>query len=272
MDEIDKAIADTASAFPFRGYIEAAPRAHREVAATVLRWLPRGSRILDFGAGPCDRTAVLQRLGYQCAAYDDLADPWHLVEGNREKILQFAREIGIEYHVAPDPLPSGPFDMVMVHDVLEHLHESPRSVLTQLFERTADGGYLFVTVPNAVNARKRAAVLGGRTNLPSFPSYYWSEEPWRGHVREYVRDDLRDLAGFLQVEIVELRGTHHLSHRLPTAVRIPYLLATKPFDGLRDTWLLVARKPSGWQPSTRPDPDLARRLQRQASPYWSRDS
>jgi SAM-dependent methyltransferase len=269
MDDVGRALEAVAKEFPFPGYIEAAPRSHRETAETVVRHLSPGSRILDFAAGPLDKTAVLRRLGYDCAAYDDLSDVWHLADDNRQTILEYARRIGIEYTLAPEPLPEGPFDMVMAHDILEHLHESPRRILTELLQRTREHGLLFVTVPNAVNLRKRAAVLRGGTNHPKFPSYFWYENEWRGHIREYVRDDLEQLADLMDLDIVELRGTHHLAHRLPSPIRMPYLAATRIFDGLRDTWLLLARKRSGWTAPTSPTAEVADQLLRAESPYWT---
>jgi SAM-dependent methyltransferase len=255
--------------FPFPGYVEAAPRSHRETAEVVLRHVPEGGRILDFAAGPLDKTAVLAKLGYRCSAYDDLSDTWHLAGNNRQTILDYAAKCGIEYALAPAPLPDGPFDMVMAHDILEHLHESPRDVLNELLSRVADRGWLFVTVPNAVNLRKRMAVLRGDTNLPSFSSYFWYDGTWRGHIREYVRGDLEQLAELMKLDIVELRGTHHLAHRLPRIARAPYAALTHPFDGLRDTWLLLARKRPGWEPVTAPPPDVAEELLRAESPYWT---
>ena len=269
MEEVTHAIAAVTRDFPFPGYIEAAPRSHRETALTVLRHVPRGGRILDFAGGPLDKTAILQSLGYSCAAYDDLSDVWHLADDNRRTILAYAERVGIEYTLAPGPLPDGPFDMVMAHDILEHLHESPRAILGSLLERVVDGGWLFITVPNAVNLRKRIAVVRGATNLPSYSSYFWYENEWRGHVREYVRDDLRQLAELMQLDVVELRGTHHLAHRLTAPVRLPYLGVTRLFDGLRDTWLLVARKRPGWVAPAGPPPDVAAELLRAESPYWT---
>jgi SAM-dependent methyltransferase len=266
--EIEQAIRDVTAEFPFPGYIEASPRSHYETAATAARYLDPGARILDFAAGPLDKTAVLQRLGFRCSAYDDLSDAWHDVADNREAILRYARSIGIDYVLPPAAIPEGPFDMVMAHDVLEHLHESPRAVLGALLDRTADDGLLFVTVPNAANLRKRMALVRGRTNLPSYPSYFWYEGTWRGHIREYVRDDLEQLADLMQIDVLELRGTHHLAYRLPGPVRVPYLALTKAMPSLRDTWLLVGRKRAGWCAPDGPSPAVAEELLRAQSPYW----
>lgn len=249
---VESAIKKVREAFPFEGYMDTAEDAYVNTANTVLRYLEPGDRVLDFGAGPADKTAVLQALGFRCSAFDDLQDDWHDIEGNRERVLDFARGFGIDYRLRTDdafPFEEGSFDMVMMHDVIEHLHDSPRSLVLGLLDLVRPEGYLFITVPNAVNIRKRLAVLRGKTNLPAFSQYYWYPDPWRGHVREYTGDDLAQLSEFLDLDVAELRGCHHmLDKRLSRLLKPVYLGATRAFPGWRDTWLLVAKKRPGWSP------------------------
>jgi len=253
MISVEKAIERTIERFPFEGYMSTAtePRsAHMNIANVVLGHLEAGATIFDFGCGPCDKTAILQLLGYRCSGFDPLEDNWHTLPGNRENILRFADECGIDFRLADGgdlPFERESFDMVMMNDVLEHLHDSPRDLLNDLLELCKPEGLLLVTVPNAVNVRKRLDVLFGRTNLPRFDGYYWYPGCWKGHVREYVRDDLVKLAGFLDLEILELRGCDHMLEKLPKAAIPIYLLATKFLDGLKDSWMLLARKRPNWK-------------------------
>jgi hypothetical protein len=143
--------------------------------------------------------------------------------------------------------------MVMLHDVLEHLHDSPRELLTGLLERVREGGYLYVTVPNHVNLRKRLAVLRGRTSHPQYELYYWYPGKWRGHVREYTGGDCAALAHALGLEVVEIRGVHHMLEKVPPRLLRLYLAASRVVPSTRDTWSLVARKPHGWKPKTNLD-------------------
>jgi len=246
----EKAIQTVQKEFPFKGYIQST-EAHLGIAKTILRWLRPGAKILDFGAGPADKTAVLSLLGFKCTACDNLQDDWHKIEGNREKIFAFSQKFGIRYEMIKDrelPFKKGEFDMVMLHDVLEHLHNSPRDLLNDLLEFVKPEGYLFITVPNAVNLRKRIAVIFGRTNLPNFESYYWYPGFWRGHIREYVKDDLAKLAKFLNLDILELRSCHHMLGTKPAFTRFVFVVLTFFFRGWRDSWLLVARKKPNWKP------------------------
>src|SRR5512143_3443206 len=86
--------------FPFPGYTEPLESSYVTVADAVCRRLPEGSRILDFASGPCDKTAVLARLGYQCWACDDLQDNWHLLPGVADRIVEFSRAEGIHFRRA----------------------------------------------------------------------------------------------------------------------------------------------------------------------------
>ena len=258
----EQALTKVVEQFPFDGYMlsnRERKRMYLDIAGTVLSYLKPGDTILDFGCGPCDKTAVLQFLGFRCSGYDDLQDNWHKLPENREKILGFARECGVDFALGGDdglPFEKESFDMVMLHHVLEHLHHSPRDLMNDLLELCKPEGLLFVTVPNAVNIRKRIHVLFGRTNLPRFEIYYWYPGAWRGHIREYTRDDLAELTEYLDLEVLELRGCDHLLQALPKGVEPLYLLITGILDGLKDSWLLVARKRPGWHPrKTPPSPE-----------------
>jgi|SRR5678809_538770 len=249
-----EAIDLTVSKFPFKEYMTSRSRprkAYSNIAKTVVRYLKPGNKILDFGSGPCDNTAILQLLGFECTAYDDLQDDWHLIPGNQEKIISFARESGVHFKLAIDhtlPFEKNFFDMVMLNSVIEHLHDSPRELINSLLEFVKPGGLLFITVPNAVNIRKRIDVLSGRTNMTNYEEYYWYPDPWRGHIREYVKDDLSKLAKYLNLDILELRGCDHmLENRLSNLAQPLFLFVTSIFRGWKDSWLLVARKRENWR-------------------------
>jgi 2-polyprenyl-3-methyl-5-hydroxy-6-metoxy-1,4-benzoquinol methylase len=255
--ELQEAWSQVLDRFPFPDYIKA-DRNHIEVGRQVARFLPPGSRVLDLGAGPADKTGVVAALGYKCTAMDDLADSWHNKGGTRAKILGYAEAMGIDYvpfNGEDIPPTTGEFDMVMSHDVLEHLHDPPRYLLNELMGRVRTGGYLYVTVPNAVNIRKRIAVLFGKTNHPRYELYYWSPVPYRGHLREYTRDDCVKLAEALGLELIEVKGWHQGLRRVPRGLRRLYILFSALAPNTRDSWQLIARKPAGWQPKVELAPE-----------------
>lgn len=245
-DAVASALAELRARFPINDYIPEDAAPHRTVGRIVSTYLKPGGKVYDFGAGACDKTAVAQLLGMQCTAYDDLMDNWYRRDRYADRIIEFAQSLGIEFAREFHPPSEGSLDMVMLNDVLEHLHDSPRNILNALVRSLREHALLFVSVPNLANLRKRLALLRGRTNLPRFDLYYWYEGPWRGPVREYVMDDLIRLTTNLGLEIVELTTADHMLGNLPPSVRRVYRSVIRLAPKLRDTWVLVASKPSGW--------------------------
>ena len=262
----EEAIRSVQKIFPFHGYMDENHEMYLTIARTVLRYIQPGARILDFGSGPGDITAVIQLLGMNCTAYDDLQDHWHNIGSHRERIMSFMSELGIDFHLAIDdqlPFPKESFDMLMMHNVIEHLHDSPRDLINDLVELVRPGGFVFITVPNSVNIRKRIFVLCGRTNYQNFEYYYWYPGHWRGHVREYSRNDLIKLTKYLGLDCLELRGVHFMveRRRLPAIVKPIYYALSAGFKGWRDSWLLVVKKRAEWTPNkSLPDHELHRIL------------
>lgn len=227
---------------PMQDYPQKGIESFRNVALVVLRHVPLGAPIIDFGAGRCLKAAVCAELGYSVTAVDDFGDAWHREDRSRaERVAVFAKLSGVRL---VDAVPEGAqYAMIMLHDVLEHLPNSPRHLLEPLLAHLAPRGSLFVTVPNAANLRKRVALVMGKTNLPPYAGFYWHEgEVWRGHIREYVRDDLVQLARFLELRVIELRSCHHMTYKVPPLVRPVYRAVASIFPGWRDTWLLVGQR------------------------------
>lgn len=179
-----------------------------------------------------------------------LQDDWHKQGDKIEQIHSFAESMGIAFSQEFQPPSEGTFDMVMMNDVLEHIHDSPRELLNELVAGLKPNGLLFVTVPNLANMRKRLAIMRGRTNLPNYDLYYWYRGPWRGPQREYVRGDLQAMCRNLDLEVIELRAVHHMLQNLPANARFFYKAVTALLPDWCDTWLIVARKPEGWQRKT----------------------
>lgn len=239
--------------FPFENYIKEnlAGDPYKTVYSTVTKYLPENSNVLDFGSGPCDKTAIVALLGHNCIAYDDLQDEWHKDSDNSKKILEFSKKIGIEYINTMDSELSSQdmaFDMIMLNDIIEHLHESPKGILLPLLDLLKDDGIIFITVPNAGNIKKRLNLLTGGTNMPSFERFYWYPGIWRGHVREYVYSDLIEMTNFLDLEVELIEGCDHMLENVPPWLIPFYKVVTRFFPKWKDSWTLVARKKSNWSP------------------------
>jgi 2-polyprenyl-3-methyl-5-hydroxy-6-metoxy-1,4-benzoquinol methylase len=260
--ELDSALKDAwrevNETFPFRGYVNPARRSgYEDMVKLVAKWAKPGATVLDFGAGPCDKTAMFSLSGFDVTAFDTLEDTWHVIDNNRNKILEFANRVGIDYLLPSkeDELPFAgeQYDVVMSHDVFEHFHSSPRLIANKLVEAIKPGGILAITVPNAANLRKRLHLLLGKTNYNRFEFFYWYPGFWNGHVREYVRRDLILLNDYLGLDLLDLTTYSLQLDVLPKFAVTPYRLFSAIFPDVRDSWMLLARKPENWEPKLRPN-------------------
>jgi SAM-dependent methyltransferase len=172
----------------------------REVAIVrAVRSLRRGhppARILDVGCGDGVHFGALAGFGTvegieADAATLDPAGPW------RDRI-----------HVTPfaAPLPvAGPFDLILLLDVIEHL-DDPVAALTLARSLLAPGGAVLVTVPAS-------------------PALWTSHDDLNHHRRRYTRPALRVdfTAAGLRVD-----SMRYLFHAL-----VPAKLAVRAFERLR---------------------------------------
>lgn len=246
--------------FPFPGYIQNGRKSgYMDMVKKIAKWSGSEATVLDFGAGPCDKTAMFSLTGMNVTAFDTLEDAWHKLDGNDQKILDFAESVGINYSLPTetDPLPflTSQFDVLMSHDVLEHFHSSPRVLMNKILQCLKPNGILAITVPNAANLRKRLHLLTGKTNYNKFDYFYWYPGMWNGHVREYVRQDLILLNQYLGLELLELSTYHLQLDVLPAWARPLFTSLTHLAPGFRDSWMLISRKPEGWNPKFKPEPE-----------------
>ena len=248
-----KLMNELKESFPFENYIKefSAGDPYKTVFSIVTQYLPNKSKVFDFGSGPCDKTAIVALLGHDCIACDDMQDQWHTESNNSDKILDFSKKIGIKYVTSLESeviSQDASFDMIMLNDVIEHLHESPKNILLPLLGLLKEDGVVFITVPNAGNIKKRLSLLIGGTNMPRFESYYWYPGIWRGHIREYVYSDLIEMSHFLDLKIELIQGCDHMLENVPTWLIPVYKLVTRFFPKWKDSWVLVARKNLDWSP------------------------
>ena len=258
--ELEDAWTEVVTKFPFKGYIQSARKSgYFEMVRKVVKWSGRDAKVLDFGAGPCDKTALFALIGMEVEAYDTLQDAWHQLDDNKEKLLTFANSMGINYYLPNDEneytFSNKQYDVLMLHDVIEHFHSSPRSTLNKLLMYVRPGRILAITVPNAANLRKRMHLLVGKTNYSRFDYYYWYPGIWRGHVREYVKNDLILLTKFLGLDLLELSTYHLQLDVLPAIARRLFIIFSKVFPGTRDSWILICRKPVDWKQRLEPNSD-----------------
>jgi len=240
--------------YPIAKYLDGKDSEILFISRLIRRFLPNGGRILDLGCGGMDKAAMMALLGYEMHAVDDFGDPWHLQGNNLEKLRQFAKEMNIkltEQGLDSYKLnyPEYFFDGIMISNVIEHLHESPRDLLNNAGVCLREGGYLFVTMPNSANLRKRLSVLAGKSNYPSAQMFYEWIGKWRGHVREYTLAETEYILGRNGFRVL-FSSTYHsmlekrIKHKFAIFI---YKTICRIFPTFRESLATVASKPVGWQ-------------------------
>lgn len=178
-----------------------------------------GSVLVDLGAGMSLFGPIASQLGLKVALVDDFGGGGGVEIADRDVSLRplsvFRQKFDIdifEQDLLTDPLPfsDGSVDAVTCFHSLEHWHHSPKHLFREIRRVLRSGGYLFIATPNAVNLRKRGSVLFGRTNHCALTEWYKSDLEFRGHVREPVVDDLKNLVIWNQFRVVAVHGRNFI--------------------------------------------------------------
>ena len=105
----------------------------------------------------------------------------------------------------PDGEGDGSYDLIVMAEVIEHLHRSPVTVLGWLASWLRPGGWILVQTPNAVALHKRLRMLAGRN--PIEPIRLDSKNP--GHFHEYTLGELRDAAAGARLTVGGWRAENY---------------------------------------------------------------
>lgn len=189
------------------GYLRASEVRYVEALATFLgsgRTLD-GLAALDVGGFMGAFPLALLRVGvavtlterydYYGGAFDDLR-AYLVGEGVAVLDLDMTMQVDLPGDTR--------FGLVSCMALLEHLANSPRTLMENMCAALEPDGQLLVEVPNLAYWPKRLALLGGATIHPPLADVYQSEEPFTGHHREYTEADLRGLLALSGLELREL--------------------------------------------------------------------
>jgi 2-polyprenyl-3-methyl-5-hydroxy-6-metoxy-1,4-benzoquinol methylase len=183
-------------------------------AETCLRLAPKRCRVLDIGCGEGLLMEQLATGGIQCQGIDPSVEA-----------TQFAQKAGLNVvrGYFPHPDIHGPFDVVNMSHVLEHIADP--KVLLRDVACIAPGGHLVLTQTNYRGVIPR-----------TFDKWYgWCPE---GHFWHFTPKALRSLlqeAGFTVESVTQLSMTHQ-------SRRHKYILSLlDKIPGASDQFVLVAR-------------------------------
>lgn len=213
-----------------RAYISFHRRRYHALLELVDEVLPTGrSSILD--VGPFAQTELMRR-SFANARVDTvgLADrrfPGRPGEQHHELDLNSVSDPASRPEIEPH-------DVVVLAEVLEHLHTAPALVLRWLAGCLNPGGHLIVQTPNACAIQKRAAMLFGRNPFQMIET----EDAGAldlGHIREFTVDELLELGRGTGLELRAWRTANYFdggnaAHSL--FIRAQRLLPPRFRDGI----------------------------------------
>lgn len=175
---------------------------------------PSATRVLDVGCSTGLMAESLRDRGHQVTGIE--TDPYlasfarprtdHLVEGDVEVMATGGHD------------PGGPFDCIVLADVLEHLRD-PWSVTRWAAGLLAPGGCLVISVPNIRHAETFWA-LAVRRRWPYKDVGIFD----RTHLRFFARHNLPGLLDGTDLVIAELHRSYLLTHDQSRINRLAHLL------------------------------------------------
>ncbi|MDP2997928.1 MAG: methyltransferase domain-containing protein [Bryobacterales bacterium] len=134
----------------------------------------------------------------------------------------------------------GPYQLVILAEVIEHLQTSPQAVFKFLRGALRPGGELIVQTPNAASLAKRWNLLVGRNPFMPIPNAPGSSQHWR----EYTAGELIAAAGEAGLEPIGLSIDNCYRHQ---GMRARFYLRAGRLAprALRDCITLTVARPSG---------------------------
>ena len=208
--------------------------------------------ILDVGCG----------LGMYVRAFRRYSPDVYGIDIDPQKIAEASRDLpNLCVASAEDlPYPAGAFDVVLSHEVIEHVAADQRAVAEAVRvlrspQPGGPGGKLVLFAPNRLYPfETHGAFWGGRYHQGNIPLVNYLPIRWRKrfcpHVRSYTRADLRRLLAGQPVKIVShtqiFPGYDKVARRRPALGwllrRMTYLMERTPARVLGLSHLLVVEK------------------------------
>lgn len=217
-----------------------------------------GTKMLDVGGGKGRMSVVLSELGLHCATVDILYEEENtLTPGGKlyiPRLKSYLENKGInvipqDFYADGLPLADNQFDLAIFSEVIEHLPNSPKPILAEIYRVLVPNGYLILTTPNVVSLKHRLQALRGRSSRPLINTYYNMEgykhgDVYRGHTREFSRHEVEYM--LTQEGFVIVDSTTH-DYRKDTGLKGVILNTAKRLGSLissdlRDYNVILAQK------------------------------
>lgn len=211
-----------------------------------------GGRVLDIGCG----------LGLYASKLAPFCREAYGVDLDGERLALARQSVGRVYLARAEALPfvEGGFDMVLLHEVLEHVEDDRRAV-EEAFRCARPGGRIVVFAPNRLYPfETHGAYLGGRYIFGLIPLVNYLPGALRRrfcpHVRTYTVGSLRrlfaDLPGRFIIHTQLFAGYDNIASRYPRLAsflrRVSYRAEGTPLRLFGLSHFLVMEKAGGGAP------------------------
>jgi len=204
-----------------------------------------GTKVIDVGGGKGRMSVLLSELGLDCTIIDCLYMDKSILNPSGELYIPLLEShlkdkgvyvISHDFYENGIPLPDETFKLAIFSEVIEHLPNSPKPVLSEIRRILVPGGWLILTTPNLVSIKNRMYFLRGHSCRESIESFYKMEgyplgSVYRGHNREYTRKEVEYMLGQENFTIVKSMTCdfHHLNH-IYTGIKNLILNVIKPLS------------------------------------------
>ncbi len=221
----------------------------------LQRWAqPAGRRVLDVGCGIGMYTQALLRVTRAVFGVEIEFERARAARGRATGVVQAPGE--------RLPLPAAAFDVVLSHEVLEHVGDD-RACLAEMVRVTRPGGRIVIFVPNRLYPFETHGIYWRRRyHFGNVPFVNWLPDRLRRHlaphVRAYTAAGLRRLLRGLPVQVVHhtqvFPGYDNLVARMGRAGRlvraVSYALERTPLRSFGLSHLLVLERTAAAAPAS----------------------
>jgi len=209
--------------------------------------LKAGMRILDVGCG----------LGAYVRELRTISDDVYGVDVDPDKVAQAQKELPHIYQAPAEalPFPDAYFDVILLHEVLEHVRDD-RQAVHEACRVAKAGGRVIIFAPNRWYPFETHGIYDwrGRYHFGNIPLVNYLPLSLRSrlcpHVRTYTVRTLQDLLSGLPCRIIVhtqiYPGYDNIAHRRPRLARVfrgvTYALESTPLRVFGLSHLLVAER------------------------------
>lgn len=181
---------------------------HIYTTLKIYKYAEGSCKYLDVSIGSGFIARVLKQSGFNVWGVDgifastekEINEARYLLKNKFEGTGIIIDEVKIEEEKLP--YPENEFDMVYWGATIEHLHNSPKKPMNEMYRVLKPGGIFIISTPNILSLKHRLLLLLGISFMPSI-EYVYNSKFHGGHHREYTMLDLIKVCKWTGYEIIE---------------------------------------------------------------------